>query len=153
MVERRNGPTKEETEEVVATIEGYMADLQSVKSLYMSRCKPIHEAIKDAIQDAVDTKGFDKKALKIGVKQREYLKKMEKLENELDQVTQQALDRLQLQLGTFADSPLGRAAMEEARTQTAPRRRRGPAKRDPIDDLVGEPPANDDDEGHSAAAE
>jgi uncharacterized protein (UPF0335 family) len=142
MSERPNGPTPEETEEVVHAIEGYMADLQSEKALYMSRCKPLHEAIKDTIEDAVKVKGFDKKALKIGVKQREYLRKMEKLENELDEVTQTALDRLQANLGTFADSPLGRAAMDAAKTGTARRPRK---KRDPIDDLVrkDEPPVDE----------
>jgi hypothetical protein len=136
-----NGPNQEETEAVVAQIEGYMADLQSEKALYMSRCKPLHEAIKDTIEDAVKTKGFDKKALRIGVKQREYLRKMEKLENELDQVTQNALDRLQAHLGTFADSPLGKAAMDAARDASTPKRPR--KKRDPIDELVREeePPA------------
>jgi hypothetical protein len=150
MTERPNGPTREETEETVHTIEGYMADLQSEKALYMSRCKPIHEAIKDTIEDAVKGKGFDKKALKITVKQREYLKKMEKLENELDEVTQTALDRLQAHLGTFADSPLGKAAMDAAREASTPRRPR--KKRDPIDELMrreeDEPPADE-----SAAAE
>ena len=147
MVERPNGPTQEETEEVVHAVEGYMADLQSEKALYMSRCKPLHEAIKDCIEDAVKTKGFDKKALKVTVKQREYLHKMEKLENELDEVTQTALDRLQNQLGTFVDSPLGKAAMDAAKASTAPRRRR--SRRDPIDELVGEEPPADE----SSAAE
>ena len=134
---KTNGPSQEETEEVVHQIEGYMEDLKSEKALYMSRCKPLHEAIKDAIEDAVKTKNFDKKALKIGVKQREYLRKMEKLENELDKVTQNALDRLQDQLGTFADSPLGKAAMEAAKTGT-PRRSARKPRRDPIDELVGD---------------
>jgi|HubBroStandDraft_1064217.scaffolds.fasta_scaffold603878_2 uncharacterized protein (UPF0335 family) len=135
MTDMPNGPSQEETEEVVHAIEGYMADLMSEKSLYMSRCKPLHEAIKDVIEDAVKTKNFDKKALKITVKQREYLRKMEKLENELDQVTQTALDRLQNQLGTFSDSPLGKAAMDAAKA-SAPRPRK--KRRDPIDELVGE---------------
>ena len=146
MTERPNGPTQEETEEVVQAIEGYMADLLSEKALYMSRCKPLHEAIKDTIEDAVKTKGFDKKALKVGVKQREYLRKMEKLENELDDVTQTALDRLQAHLGTFADSPLGRAAMDAARAGTTRRPRK---KRDPIDELVREEDPSED----AAAAE
>jgi uncharacterized protein (UPF0335 family) len=146
MTERPNGPTQEETEEVVHTIEGYMADLQSEKALYMSRCKPLHEAIRDTIDDAVKTKGFDKKALKVGVKQREYLRKMEKLENELDQVTQNALDRLQAHLGTFADSPLGRAAIDAARAAGAEQPKRRRSKRDPIAELV-------DDEEPPAAAE
>jgi uncharacterized protein (UPF0335 family) len=146
MTERPNGPTAEETEEVVHAIEGYMADLQSEKALYMSRCKPLHEAIKDTIEDAVKTKGFDKKALKVGVKQREYLKKMEKLENELDEVTQTALDRLQAQLGTFSDSPLGRAAMDAAKAGTARRPRK---RRDPVDELVREDEPPED----AAAAE
>ncbi len=146
MTERPNGPTQEETEEVVHQIEGYMADLQSEKSLYMSRCKPIHEAIKDTIEDAVKTKGFDKKALKIGVKQREFIRKMEKLENELDEVTQTALDRLQAHLGTFADSPLGKAAMDQAK---AGMRRPRAKKRDPIDEMLRDDEPPDD----AAAAE
>lgn len=132
MMDRPNGPSQEESEQVVRSIEGYMQDLRSEKALYMNRCKPIHEAIKDTIEDAVKTKGFDKKALKVTVKQRDYLRKMEELENELDEVTQTALDRLQSQLGTFADSPLGKAAIDAAK-EAAPRRRR--AKRDPIEEV------------------
>lgn len=133
MTERPNGPTQEETENVVASIEGYMADLRAEKALYASRCRPLHEAIKDTIEDAVKTKGFDKKALKVGVKQREFLRKMEELENELDEVTQTALDRLQAHLGTFADSPLGKAAMDAAKAGAAkPKARK---KRDPLDEL------------------
>jgi uncharacterized protein (UPF0335 family) len=139
-----NGPSQEETEQVVQVIEGYMEDLKSEKALYMSRCKPLHEAIKDTIEEAVKAKGFDKKALKIGVKQREYLKKMEKLENELDDVTQTALDRLQAHLGTFSDSPLGRAAMDAAKAGA----RRPRKKRDPIGELIQDEPPDE-----SAAAE
>jgi uncharacterized protein (UPF0335 family) len=147
MTERPNGPTQEESEDVVRTIEGYMADLKSEKALYMNRCKPLHEAIKDTIEDAVKTKGFDKKALKVSVKQREYLRKMEELENELDEVTQTALDRLQSQLGTFSDSPLGKAAMDAARASSTPRRPR--KKRDPLGELVREEDPPED----AAAAE
>ena len=71
MIDRPNGPTQEETEEIVGIIEGYMADLRSEKALYMNRCKPLHEQIKDTIEDAVKTKGFDKKALKVA-----YLKRL-----------------------------------------------------------------------------
>jgi uncharacterized protein (UPF0335 family) len=147
MVERPNGPSQEETEQVVKTIEGFMSDLKAEKSLYMNRCKPLHEAIKDTIEDAVKTKGFDKKALKISVKQREFLHKMEALENELDEVTQTALDRLQSQLGTFVDSPLGRAAMDAAKADGArkPRRSREPPKRrDPLSELVGDEPQGEE---------
>jgi uncharacterized protein (UPF0335 family) len=114
----------------------------------MNRCKPLHEAIKDTIEDAVKTKGFDKKALKVSVKQREFLRKMEELENELDEVTQTALDRLQSQLGTFADSPLGKAAMDAAKgaAERKPRRSREPPKRrDPISELVGDEPRPDEE--------
>jgi uncharacterized protein (UPF0335 family) len=140
MIDRPNGPTQAETEEIVGIIEGYMADLRSEKSLYINRCKPIHEAIKDTIEDAHKTKGFDKKALKVGVKQREFLRKMEELENELDSVTQQALDRLQAHLGTFADSPLGKAAMDAQRTAAASalKGKSKAKKRDPIEELVRE---------------
>jgi uncharacterized protein (UPF0335 family) len=127
-----------------------MSDLKAEKSLYMNRCKPLHEAIKDTIEDAVKTKGFDKKALKITVKQREFLRKMEQLENELDDVTQTALDRLQSQLGTFVDSPLGRAAMEAAKadSERKPRRSREPPKRrDPLSELVGDEAPSEDYSG------
>jgi hypothetical protein len=122
-----------------------MADLRAEKSLYANRCKPLHEAIRDTIEAAVKTKGFDKKALKVSVKQRELLRKMEELETELDEVTQTALDRLQSQLGTFADSPLGRAAMDEAKAQAQAQPRRQRKRRDPIEELVTEPPEEFDD--------
>lgn len=137
MTERPNGPTQEETEEVIRAIEGFMADLKAEKSLYMSRCEPIHEHIKDTIREAVKSKGFDKKALKITVDQRELLRKMEKLENELDEVTEIALKRLHDHLGTFADSPLGKAAMEAARAAAGAPKPRGRKRRDPIEELVG----------------
>jgi hypothetical protein len=148
-----NGPTQAQSQAVVSAIEAKMADLRSEAALYKNRCKPIHEAIADIIDDAVDTMGMDRKALKITVKQREFLRKMEKLENELDQTTQDALDRLQRDLGHFADSPLGRAAMEEAQKLGAKKatRAKGNGKRaaaepeatEAIDDL-GTSPANDD---------
>jgi hypothetical protein len=141
MSTRPNGPNEQETKAVIAAIEGFMLDLRSEKALYVQRCKPLHEAIKETIEDAVATKGFDKKALKITVKQRDFLRKMEALEAELDAVTQTALDRLQAQLGHFADSPLGRAAIETARKTIELKPRK---KRDPIDELIDredEPPA------------
>lgn len=132
MTERPNGPSKEETEKVVHAVEALMADIRAEQALYKQRVQPLRDSIKDTIDDAVKEMGFDKKALKVGIKQREFLRKMEVLEKELDEVTQTALDRLQLHLGTFADLPLGRAAIDAARAKS----KGGRKKRDPVDELV-----------------
>ena len=138
MIDRPNGPSEEETTRIIGQIERHMAELREEKALYAARCKPLHEAIHDTITHAVTTMGFDRKALKVTVRQRELVRKMERLEDDLDAVTQTALDRLQSHLGHFADSPLGRAAMDAARATS---RRRKP---NPVDDFA-------DDESADAA--
>ena len=136
MIDRPNGPSEEETTRIIGQIERHMAELREEKALYAARCKPLHEAIKDVVDHAVASMGFDRKALKVTVRQRELVRKMERLEDDLDAVTQTALDRLQSHLGHFADSPLGRAAMDAARATS---RRRKP---NPVDTFADdEPPA------------
>jgi hypothetical protein len=121
-----NGPTQAQSQLVVSALEGHMADLRAEKILYDNRCRPIRQAIADAIQDAVDRLGFDKSALKITVKQREYDRKSKALEADLDIVSELAMKRLKEDLGMLADTPLGQAAQAAANV-------RGPH---PIDDMA-----------------
>jgi hypothetical protein len=112
-----NGPTEGEIAEVIAEIEEEHSELLAEKMEYLRRCKPHHDNIKDMIANAVKIHGFDKVALKISIKQREYTRKSEKLENEIPELTKRALNRIHASLGGkkgLEDTPLGRAAENEA---------------------------------------
>jgi len=138
-----NGPTEAQTESVVAAIEAKMADLRSERALYMSRCRPHHDRIKEIIDDAVERMNFERKALKITVKQREFIRKAEALEDELETIVQDALDLLQRQLGSFADTLLGRAAVQEAREaikKTAETGKRNRKRSEPPPDFIDDTP-------------
>lgn len=107
-----NGPTDEQINEVVEIVEREAAKLVAEKMEYMRRCKPIHEMINDIIDDAVVAKHFNKKALKIKLKQRALARKARDLESEIDIEVAAALKHYAESLGDFADLPLGKAAVD-----------------------------------------
>jgi hypothetical protein len=107
-----NGPTDEMISDVVDLIEGEASKLLAEKMEYMRRCKPIHEHINDIIDDAVAAKQFNKKALKIKLKQRAYERKARDLEDDIDGEVERALTRYSESLGDFGSLPLGQAAVD-----------------------------------------
>jgi uncharacterized protein (UPF0335 family) len=107
-----NGPTDEQITEVVDAIEREAVKLVTEKMEYMRRCKPIHEQINDIVDDAVASMGFNKKALKIKIKQRSLERKARDLESEIDIEVAAHLKNYAETLGDFGSLPLGQAAMD-----------------------------------------
>jgi hypothetical protein len=108
--ENGNGPTDDQVLELIEIIEAEAGKLVAEKMDYMRRCKPIHEAIADMIDEAVATRGFNKKAVKIKLKQRAYARKASDLEMEIDIEVAAALKHYAEALGDFGSLPLGQAA-------------------------------------------
>ena len=105
-----NGPTDEQVNEVVDTIERELTKLVTEKMEYLRRCKPIHEQVNEIIDASVATMGFNKKALKIKIKQRAFARKSKDLETEIDIEVAAHLKNYAESLGDFGDLPLGQAA-------------------------------------------
>ena len=108
--ENGNGPTDDQVLELIEIIEGEATKLVTEKMEYMRRCKPIHEAIAEIIDEAAATRGFNKKAVKIKLKQRAYTRKANDLEMEIDIEVAAALKHYAEALGDFGSLPLGQAA-------------------------------------------
>ena len=110
--ENGNGPDDNQVIELIEIIENEAAKLLTEKMEYMRRCKPIHEAIAEIIDEAVATRGFNRKAVKIKLKQRAYARKANDLEMEIDIEVAAALKHYAEALGDFGDLPLGQAAKD-----------------------------------------
>ena len=107
-----NGPTPEQVVEVVAAIEAEKEKLVAEHMAYMGRCKPIHAEIKDIIDDAASSMGFNKKALRKKIKQREHLAKAQGVEDSVDDEAEaRQFQYLGESLGELKGTPLGDAAM------------------------------------------
>jgi hypothetical protein len=126
-------------------IERLNADLVNEKSAYMLRCKPIHEAVRQMLDDAKEA-GIRKKAMKVEIKKREHLRKIVKLENELEDDDRANYELLDDAIPGLDDLPLGIAALDRDRqagrtTRGGPPRKGKPAKGslESLDDGEGEP--------------
>lgn len=107
-----NGPTDDQVQELIEIVEAEAVKLVAEKMDYMRRCKPIHEAISDIIDEAVANRGFNKKAVKIKLKQRAYARKANDLEIDIEGEVEAALKHYDEALGDFGNLPLGQAAKE-----------------------------------------
>jgi uncharacterized protein (UPF0335 family) len=123
-----NGPTPEQVNQVVKAIESEKEKLLAERMEYMRRCKPIHEEVKDIIDDAAASMGFNKKALRKKIRQREHLAQARKVEAEIDDAAEaRQFQYLGESLGELKGTPLGDAAMAGF----------AKAARDPLADLAG----------------
>lgn len=109
-----NGIDADIATDFVARIEDRHAELESMKGSYMRDCKGVRGEIKDIYSEAKDA-GIPVKALKTGVKHREYQRKQDALKADLDIDTLSAFEQLQEALGGIVDLPLGKAAIDAAK--------------------------------------
>jgi uncharacterized protein (UPF0335 family) len=122
-----NGPTPEQVNQVVKAIETEKEKLVAERMEYMRRCKPIHEEVNEIIDDAAASMGFNKKALRKKIKQREHLAKARKVEDDIDDAAEaRQFQYLSESLGELKGTPLGDAAMAGF----------SKAARDPLADLA-----------------
>ena len=132
MQEQTNGPDHDEVNltngidhdaatSFVERIESLNADLASEKSDYMLRCKPIHEAIAQVLDEATEA-GIRKRALKVKVKTRQHLRKAAQLESELEDDDRANYQLLDDAIPGLDDLPLGIVALERDRAMGRTRR-------------------------------
>jgi len=108
-----NEPTAEHVQEAVAAIEKVDADLETARSVYMTQCKGLRN-IKADEYDSASNRGISKKLLKTKIKERELIRKTNKLTKDLEQDERSEYQMLSEKLGEFADTPLGAAALARA---------------------------------------
>ena len=123
-----NGPTPEQVTQVVTAIEQEHKKLDAEKMEHARRCKPIHAEIKDIIDDAASSMGFNKPALRKKITQRMHLARARKVEDGIDDAAEaRAFEYLGESLGELQGTPLGDAAMAGFKK----------GARDPLADLAG----------------
>lgn len=96
----------------VERIENVHKELDSARGRYMAECKKLREAISEIISES-EGEGFDKKAIKGIVKERELLRKIEAIPDGFNLDTQNQFEALSASLGAFADTELGAAALNK----------------------------------------
>jgi hypothetical protein len=109
-----NGLDKDTSTAFLERIERFNVDLHSEKSAYMLRCKPIHAAIRQVLDEAKEA-GIRKKAMQTEVKKREHLRKIVKLENKLEDDDRANYELLDDAIPGLDDLPLGIVALEKDR--------------------------------------
>jgi hypothetical protein len=145
---------EEKAQRFVDEIERCFVELLSERGTYMARCKPIHERIGDWKDRAKDD-GIPKKALNTILKERDLIRKIEALNEDLEDDDADQVEMLRNALGPYGDLPLGRAAVdaEERVASTKPTKaakppnagKKGTAKKDALNSLVDDKlPAEED---------
>jgi len=120
----RQGFDKSQVKSFVERIESLHADIATEMAEALNRCKAIHGDIKLVYDEAKDTAGIPKKALKRVVKARSLERKAAEVREELEGDDQHSFDQIRLALGDLADLPLGQAALAEAGEDLRPRHMR-----------------------------
>ena len=92
-------------------------ELESMKGAYMAACKEKREALKDIKGSAKDA-GIPKKVFAAVLQRRAAEKKIERIDSALEEQDEISIyERTLNVLGPFADTPLGQAAVDEAKAQ------------------------------------
>jgi hypothetical protein len=116
-----NGLDRDAGAAFVQQIESLNTDLASEKSAYMLRCKPIHEAIQQVLDDA-QRAGVRKRAMKVKIKTRDHLRKAAALEAALEDDDRANYELLDDAIPGLDDLPLGIVALEKDRAMGRTRR-------------------------------
>ena len=95
-------------------IERLLADIDSERGEFMSRCKAIREDIALVVQEAKDQHGIPKKEFRAVIKARELEAKADRIRDDLEADSQETFDQIRHALGDLADLPLGTAALKDA---------------------------------------
>jgi hypothetical protein len=113
-VENSNTPSQNDVQGAVRAIEECYERLAKERGIYMRKCKGIREDMAGGYDDAAN-RGIAKKLLKKIVKERELERKIAAITDNLEDDERSELDMLIQQLGNFANTPLGAAAIASAR--------------------------------------
>jgi hypothetical protein len=94
-----------------------LEELDSMKGAYMAACKEKREALKD-IKDQAKESGIPKKVFAAVLARRAAELKIERIDSGLEEADDVSIyERTLNVLGPFADTPLGQAAVDEAKAQ------------------------------------
>jgi hypothetical protein len=105
-----NTPSTEDIQKAVRDIESCYSDLLKERGTYMNKCKKIRQTMSGDYDSASD-KGISKKLLKKIVGERGLERKIMALTENLEDDERTEFEMLSEKLGTFANTPLGRAAL------------------------------------------
>ena len=116
-------------------------ELLTLRGEYMQRCKTVRERKADWMEQA-EAAGIPRSGLKVELKRRDLARKIKTLEADAGEEVVETADMIREALGSFADMPLGAAALEAAGgNEAAPKAKRGrPSKK-----AAGAPLAGQDD--------
>lgn len=106
-----NGFNPEKTKAYVERVERLNDDITSIMLTALSKCKEVHGDIKIVYDEAKDTDGIPKKALKKVVKARQLEAKARKVREDLEGDEQDSFDMIRHALGDLAELPLGAAVL------------------------------------------
>ena len=116
-------------------------ELLTLRGEYMQRCKNVRERKADWMEQA-EAAGIPRSGLKVELKRRDLARKIKTLEADAGEEVVETADMIREALGSFADMPLGAAAVDAAGgNEAAPKAKRGrPSKK-----AAGAPLAGQDD--------
>jgi uncharacterized protein (UPF0335 family) len=118
ILEGRNRANSDEMAAYINRLEELDSELMREKTAYMERARRIQENKKQVLDEAKDA-GLSKKAVKAVVKVRELERKAEAAREDLEDDDAAVFNDIREALGDFADSPLGKAAVERDETTNA----------------------------------
>lgn len=113
-----NGYNAEKVKNYVERIEALHADIASIMGAALNECKQVHGDIKIVLDEAKDSDGIPKKALRKVIKARSLERKAAEVRDDLDGDDQDSFDLIRHALGDLGDTPLGAAALERAGLKT-----------------------------------
>lgn len=96
---------------IVDQIEMNLDKLAQERSTYMNACKPFHGANRD-LYDKAKEAGITRSSMRAMIKERQLQKKIAKNRDELEVDDRAQMDAMREALGPFADTELGRFAVE-----------------------------------------
>ena len=102
---RTNGFDPAKVQSYVDRVETLHADIASIMGKAMNECRAVHGDIKIVLDEAKDTDGIPKKALKKVIKARALERKAEEVREELEGDDQADYDMIRHALGDLADLP------------------------------------------------
>jgi hypothetical protein len=114
-----NGYDAGKLKDLLQCIDTNDAELASLKSNYMTKCKAPRGALAEVFEEAEDA-GFPKRAFRTLVKNHRLNRRIKDNAARLEADDHDSYERLVESLGDFIDLPLGQAAAERARPTMAP---------------------------------
>lgn len=97
----------------VGEIEKHHAQIASYKGEHAQRCGSVQELISECYDRAKDA-GIPKKQLKAVIRERDLLKKIEGLREDMEDEQAETFDQIKHALGMLSDLPLGDAALKRS---------------------------------------